>query len=689
MHEKIDAGHLGRRAILYIRQSSAFQVEHNQESQRLQYAMEQRLRDLGWSEVEVIDEDLGRSAAGGTDRSGFQRMVAGVCLGQVGAVAAREVSRFARNSRDWQQLVEVCRLVDTLLIDHETVYDARRSNDRLLLGLKGSLNEYELDLLRQRSWEARRLKASRGELVVGVPTGYVRDDERGLVKDPDRRVRHAIELVYRKFLELGSVRQVLLWLIEHGVELPSREARGRGEVRWRRPRYAMVHRLLTNPVYGGTYAFGRSQVCCDAQSGTLRRRTRRRSEDQWLALIPGRYEGYVDWEQFQRVQAMISGNAQGGSGTGAAKRGSALLAGLVRCRRCGRKLTVAYTGRCRAFPRYVCRRGQLDNGDPKCISFGGSPLDEAVAREVLELLRPGAMAAVTAAAEAERRRRDELDATLRLDLQAARYAADRARRQFDAVDPQNRLVADALEQRWNEALERVRRVEQRLGDRAEALPEPPDPAEFEALARDLPRVWRDPETDVRLKKRLLRAVIREVVVDLDRHAGQIRAVVHWKGGAHTELAAACRRRGHSRLHTPASVVQAVERLRLICTDEVIAGVLNRNGMVTGHGNRWNRERVASLRGHHRIPVYSPEARVAEGWMNLTEAAGHVGVCNTTLRAAVERGEVRAEHPLLVGPWIFRRDELDDPGVRARICVDRRARGMSPGPDHPTLAFTST
>ena len=260
MSDKINAGHLGRRAILYVRQSSAFQVEHNQESRRLQYAMEQRLRDLGWSEVEVIDEDLGRSAAGGIARSGFQRMVAGVCMGQVGAVAAREVSRFARNSRDWQQLVEVCRLVDTLLIDHETVYDSRRSNDRLLLGLKGSLNKYELDLLRQRSWEARRQKAARGELVVGVPTGYVRDDERGLVKDPDRRVRHAIELVYRKFLELGSARQVLMWLIEHGVELPSREARGRGEVRWHRPRYAMVRRFLTNPVYGGAYAFGRSQT---------------------------------------------------------------------------------------------------------------------------------------------------------------------------------------------------------------------------------------------------------------------------------------------------------------------------------------------------------------------------------------------------------------------------------------------
>ena len=386
---------------------------------------------------------------------------------------------------------------------------------------------------------------------------------------------------------------------------------------------------------------------------------------------------------------MISGNAQNGAGTGAAKRGTALLAGLVRCRQCGRKITVGYSGRCRAVPRYACSRGALDNGEPKCISFGGAPLDEAVAQEVLELLRPGALAAVTAAAVAERRRHDELAATLRLDLQAAQYAADRARRQFDAVDPQNRLVADALETRWNEALERVRQVEQRLADQAVVIPDPPDAAEFGALARDLSRVWYDPGTDVRLKKRLLRTVIREVVVDLDRDAGMIRAVIHWQGGAHTEVTVACRRRGHSRLHTPASTVQAVERLRLICTDEVIAGVLNRNGLITGHGNRWSRERVASLRGHHRIPVYSPDARRAEGWMNLTEAAKHVGISNATLRSAVERGEVRAEHPLPVGPWIFRREDLDDPIVRARIRHDRRSRGMSPDPDHPTLVLTST
>ena len=253
MSEKVRSQHLERKAILYVRQSSPYQVIHNLESQKLQYAMETRLRQLGWREIEVIDEDLGRSAAGSVQRAGFERMVAEVCLGKVGAVAAREVSRFARNSREWQQLVEVCRVVDTVLVDQEMVYAPRLSNDRLLLGLKGSLNEYELDLLRQRSVEARREKARRGELIVSAPVGYVKGEDRRLEKDPDLRVQQAILLVFRKFSELGTVRQTLMWFLEHGLEVPTRPPGGK--TRWKRPVYRSMHRLLTSPVYGGAYAY--------------------------------------------------------------------------------------------------------------------------------------------------------------------------------------------------------------------------------------------------------------------------------------------------------------------------------------------------------------------------------------------------------------------------------------------------
>src|SRR5690242_1534149 len=246
--EKVGPRHLARKALLYVRQSSAHQVLHNREGQALQYAMRGRLAQLGWSTIEIVDEDLGRSAAGGAARAGFERMVAEVCLGRVGAVAAREVSRFARNSRDWQQLVEMCRVVDTLLVDQETVYALRQGNDRLLLGLKGSLNEYELDLLRQRSLAARHEKARRGELVVAAPVGFLKADEQKLEKDPDRRVQQAIALIFTKFSQLGSVRQTLLWFLEQGLNLPAR--RHNGDIVWKRPGYATLYRILTNPVYG-------------------------------------------------------------------------------------------------------------------------------------------------------------------------------------------------------------------------------------------------------------------------------------------------------------------------------------------------------------------------------------------------------------------------------------------------------
>src|SRR5215210_4906302 len=276
MSEKIRPNHLQRKAILYVRQSSAYQVTHNLESQKLQYAMEERLRHLGWREIEVVDDDLGRSAAGTVQRAGFERMVAQVCMGRVGAVAAREVSRFARNSREWQQLVEMCRVVDTLLVDQETIYDPRQGNDRLLLGLKGSLNEYELDLLRQRSVEARQQKARRGELLIVSPVGYVKGEHR-LEKDPDRRVQDAIALVFRKLLELGSVRQTLLWFLEQGLELPVINARE--QVRWRRPSYGMVYSMLTNPAYGGTYAYGKTEQVTTYVDGEPRQTIRRKPRE--------------------------------------------------------------------------------------------------------------------------------------------------------------------------------------------------------------------------------------------------------------------------------------------------------------------------------------------------------------------------------------------------------------------------
>ena len=459
MSEKIRPSHLARKAILYVRQSSSYQVHHNLESQRLQYAMRHRLEQFGWSDIDVVDEDLGRSAAGLVTRSGFDRMVADVCLGKVGAVAAREVSRFARNSREWQHLVEMCRVVDTVLIDQDTVYAPRMSTDRLLLGLKGSLNEYELDLLRQRSVEARRQKAKRGELLIVSPVGYIKG-ERRLEKDPDRRVQDAMALVFRKLLELGSVRQTLLWFHEHGLELPVISPRE--QVRWRRPSYGMVYSMLTNPAYGGAYAYGKTEQVTTYADGEPRQTVRRKPREHWLAFIPEAHEGYVSWAQFERVQVAIAQNTLGRGHVGVAQRGAALLAGLLHCGRCGHKLLVGYTGNGHDVLRYHCRRGWLDNGEPRCIGFAGLAVDYAVSKEILRVVQPAATEAARLADAEQSRQLDDVAAALERDLQAARYHAQRAQKQFDQVDPDNRLVADELERRWNQALSRVRDVEAQI-----------------------------------------------------------------------------------------------------------------------------------------------------------------------------------------------------------------------------------
>jgi DNA invertase Pin-like site-specific DNA recombinase len=657
MSEKIRPQHTARKAILYIRQSSAYQVSHNVESQKLQYAMEDRLQHLGWREIEVVDEDLGRSASGTVTRSGFERMVAQVCMGQVGAVAAREVSRFARNSREWQQLVEVCRVVDTVLIDQETVYTPRQSNDRLLLGLKGSLNEYELDLLRQRSWEARREKAKRGELIVSAPVGFVKTEQQRLEKDPDRRVQEAIRLVYQKFVEIGSVRQTLLWFLEHDLELPMHDAQG--QTHWKRPYYGTVYKMLTHPAYGGAYVYGRREQTMEYTNGQPRHSHRKKPRAQWLSLIPNNHEGYVSWEQFEKIRTMIQENNRGPGKTGAIQSGPALLGGLLRCRRCGRKLMIKYTGNHHDVARYVCDRGWMDNGAPRCIAFGGITVDEAMAKEILRVVEPAAVEAAVLASKEETHKQDEVLEALRRDLEAARYAAQRAQKQYDATDPENRLVAGELERRWNQALERVRAIELRIHTH-EDQHDPmnlPSVQEFEHLAADLESVWHSPDSDLRLKKAIVRTLIHEVVVDVDADHGELILIIHWKGGVHTELRLPRRRRGQNGAQTSRDIVEAVRVLARICSDDWIAAALNRSSLHTGRGNYWTRERVVSLRTYYEIPCYQADRRESEGWMNLGEAAKHIGISDRTLRLAIQRGEIEAQHPVSGGPWVLNRSAL--------------------------------
>jgi len=417
--------------------------------------------------------------------------------------------------------------------------------------------------------------------------------------------------------------------------------------------------MLSNPAYAGAYAYGRTEHATQYERGEARRRSRRKPRGQWWALIRDTHEGYISWKQFEEIQHTMTNNGHLRRPSVVAKRGLALVAGLLRCRRCGRKLMVSYAGNGPYVLRYECRRSALDNGEPPCITFAGLSLDEAISREIMTVLEPAAMDAAVLASEQEILRQEEILCVLKRELEAARYSARRAEKQYEATDPDNRLVASELERRWNNALQKVQQLEMRIEDaRRGRQGMPVTRAEFESVAADLDAVWSHPETDVRLKKRIVRTLIEEVVVDVDGQAGEIVAVVHWKGGVHTELHIPRRRRGYSRAHTPPEIVDAVRVLVRICSDDTIAGAMSRSGLVTGMGNRWTRERVISLRSHHGIPPYSAERRKAEGWLTLTEAADHLQISGITLRLAIERGEIEAEHPLASGPWVINRRALE-------------------------------
>jgi len=681
---KIAAEHLARGAFVYVRQSTTDQVRNNHESRRRQYGLADRARALGWSTVEVIDDDLGRSGSG-VSRPGFEKLLAAICEGRVGAVVSIEASRLARNGRDWHTLLEFCGLVGTLIVDEDGVYDPRHPNDRLLLGMKGTMSEMELSVFRQRSLEALKQKAQRGELFVNVAVGYAKTphDDR-IEKDPDRRVQEAIALVFRKFAEMQTVRQVHLWLRQEHLLLPavSHGPDGR-RVEWKLPVYNTIHHMLTNPVYAGAYAFGRTGSRITIEGGRKRIvRGFRKERGEWEALIIDRHEGYISWVEFERNQRLIADNANGKSfmSRGSVRRGEALLAGLLRCGHCGRKLHVAYSGTNGSTGRYHCRGGQINHGGEPCISFGGMRVDRAVGAEVIERLQPLGVEAALAAAEMRRIESAEKQRQIEFALEQARFEAARARRQYDAVDPDNRLVAGELERRWNERLAAVRALEDEC-DALAAAPtgslSPPERGRLLALGADLERAWNAPGAASPTRKRIVRTLIEEIVARVEDDA--LNLVIRWQGGDHTALRVRKNRAGQHRWSTDTDVIELVAVLARQMPDQAIAAILNRTGKKTGRGNGWTRSRVCWLRNHRGITPYREGERAERGEATLDEAAAALDVSAATVRRMINEGLLPAHQLCKGAPWVIRADDLARPDVR-RVADQRRTR--RPSSDDP-------
>jgi DNA invertase Pin-like site-specific DNA recombinase len=685
---KITPEHLARQAVVYIRQSTPDQVARNLESQRRQYGLADRVRQLGWSDVMVIDDDLGRSGSG-VARPGFEKLLAAICDGRIGAVVSIEASRLARNGRDWHTLLEFCGLVGTVIVDEDGVYDPRQPNDRLLLGMKGTMSEMELSVLRQRSQEALKQKARRGELFMTVAIGYLRVGRNAIEKDPDRRVHEAITLVFSKFAEMRSARQVLLWLRSERVCLPAVQYSAEGrQIEWKLPVYNTVLHILTNPIYAGAYAFGRTgtRVVIEGGRKKIVHSTKKERKD-WEVLIPNHHEGYVSWEDFERNQRLIAHNTNGKCfmSRGAIRRGEALLAGLLRCGHCGRKLHVAYGGKGGNTGRYHCQGGSINHGAARCISFGGMRIDRSVSTEVIDRVQPLGVEAAMAVMAARGREHSDKRRQLELALEQARYEVTRARRQYDAVDPDNRLVAAELEHRWNERLAQARTIETEIEAMAASPSTALTTAERERLLQlgaDMVRTWASPSVTPATKKQILRTLIEEIVVRVE--ADTLDLVIRWHGGDHSQLKVRKNKPGQHRWSVAADVVELVRVLARQMPDKLIASILNRSGKTTPHGHGWTHARVCSLRNHHEIAVYRDGERQKRGEVTLDEAAVTLSISSPSVRRLIRDGQLPARQLCRGAPWVIRASDLEHDEVKRAATARRLRHPPSGNPLQKTL-----
>ena len=632
---KVTASHLARNAYLYVRQSTLKQVLHNTESTARQYALRQRAAALGWpaEQIITIDIDQGHSGASAADRAGFQHLVAEVGLGRAGIVLGLEVSRLARNNADWHRLLEICALTSTLICDEDGLYNPGEFNDRLLLGLKGTMSEAELHFLRARLRGGQLSAAQRGELRMGLPVGLLYDGAGHVVLDPDAGVQHAIGHLFALFSRIGSARAVVSAFRDDNLLFPVRISTGarKGELAWMPLTHWRVLRTLHNPRYAGAFAYGRRR---EATAANGKKTLLALPREQWTALILGAHPGYITWEAFEANQQLLLGNATAHGNqraAGPAREGTALLQGLAICGRCGRRMTVRYHTRATTqVPDYQCLRECIDNAEPRCQTIPGAVVDAAVATLLLDTLTPLSLeVALTVQAEIEARA-VEADAMRRAHVERARHRAELARRRYLAVDPGNRLVAGTLEADWNEAL---RALQAAQDDYDSATTGPAaltdhDKTRIRALATDFPALWSDPATPQRERKRMTRLLIDDVtLIKTDR----IQLHIRFRGGQLTSLSVPIPPPAWQLRQTQPDTVAALHRLLDDHTDAQTADALNAAGHRSGQGKPFTARIVLNLRHSHQLPSHADRLR-ARGLLTLNEIARQLGVHVSTIKA---------------------------------------------------------
>ena len=683
-HPKIKVDHLARKAIVYVRQSTTMQVRHNQESQTLQYALKQQAERLGFAQVEVIDTDLGVSASAySRPREGFKQLLADVALGQVGLILSREVSRLSRSDKDWCHLIELCRIYDTLLGDADHIYNPSLMDDQLILGIKGTLSVVELGVLKLRMQQGREAKAKRGELYGNMITpGYQVDIDGNLIKDPNQRVQEIIELIFKTFRKFGSVRRTHRWFHEKQLETPvNKSVTGHFQIVWQRPSLCYLRDVINNPFYAGAYYHGRRPKEIIMRNGIPHRRQANYLDpDKIKVFIHDHHEGYISWQTYEENRAMLKENSgnfnpDADGSIAMAREGQALLTGLLRCARCGRKLHVRYWGNKGKVARYFCG-GDYHQGGEYCIRFGSMKVDQRFEEEILAVISPLGVEASLRAMEQLTQKNNEHSQALMRKCEQLDYEAQRAFEQYDRVDPGNRLVADTLEKRWNDKLKILEHTRNELAHeqkQARTITDQ-DRDNVLALGKNFAHAWQDPACSMSIKKRLVRLLINEVVADIDEQNQQLRFIIHWQGGCHSELLMERPRSAPQAHKTDQKDLDIIQAMALKYDDMAIARVLASLGRTTGKGNKWSRRSVAYIRRRYGLGAYDPQALA--GTTTLIQAVKQYGISDGSIKRLIEAKILPATQVAPYAPIEIKQEDLNSEIVQQHIQTLKRTGKLS-------------